>query len=32
VVHSVQNVGAGVLTIVSTYVVDPDQPIATPVK
>jgi quercetin dioxygenase-like cupin family protein len=32
VVHSVQNVGAGELTIVSTYVVAADQPIATPVK
>jgi quercetin dioxygenase-like cupin family protein len=30
--HSVQNVGQGVLTIVSTYVVDPAEPIASPVK
>jgi quercetin dioxygenase-like cupin family protein len=30
VVHSVQNVGPGELTIVSTYVVDPNQPIASP--
>lgn len=30
VVHSVRNVGSGPLTIVSTYVVDRDKPIATP--
>ena len=29
-VHSVRNVGAGALTMLSTYVVDKDQPIASP--
>jgi quercetin dioxygenase-like cupin family protein len=30
VVHRVRNVGAGPLTIVSTYVVDPSKPLVTP--
>ena len=32
VVHSVHNTGKGPLTLLSTYVVKVDQPIATPVK
>jgi quercetin dioxygenase-like cupin family protein len=31
VVHNVKNVGPGELTIISTYVVDPNEPIVTPV-
>jgi quercetin dioxygenase-like cupin family protein len=31
-VHSVRNTGAGALTIVSTYIVDKDQPIVIPAR